>query len=228
MPSRDRAATTKTAPSPPPSYAPPAPPEDTPSYQKQTESSSRRPGHGRERTEEKLSTSSNGSGSSSSGGARQRQRGRVGGSNGYTSGQPSSRRRPGVGASSTTPESSSTSTRGSRTTNGTSGSRLMPCPLCGRNYAKYVDTYISRVYCPPTQVCDRSACCSLRGGLYSSFGGRPSSMPLVFTNLSPRQDRGARSKLWGSRRLRLTFPVETNCFVGVPTTPTLRLLLLTY
>ena len=144
MPSRDRAATTKTAPSPPPSYAPPAPPEDTPSYQKQTESSSRRPGHGRERTEEKLSTSLNGSGSSSSGGARQRQRGRVGGSNGYTSSQPSSRRRPGVGASSSsaTPESSSTSSRGSRTTNGTSGSRLMPCPLCGRNYAKYVNTYI--------------------------------------------------------------------------------------
>jgi len=140
MPSRDRAATTKTAPSPPPSYAPPAPPEDTPSYQKQTESSSRRPGHGRERTEEKLSTSLNGSGSSSSGGARQRQRGRVGGSNGYTSSQPSSRRRPGVGASSSsaTPESSSTSSRGSRTTNGTSGSRLMPCPLCGRNYAKSV------------------------------------------------------------------------------------------
>jgi len=139
MPSRDRAATTKTAPSPPPSYAPPAPPEDTPSYQKQTESSSRRPGHGRERTEEKLSASSNGTGSSTSGGgARQRQRGRVGGSNGYTSSQPSSRRRPGVGASSTTPESSSTSSRGSRTTNGTSGSRLMPCPLCGRNYAKSV------------------------------------------------------------------------------------------
>jgi len=140
MPSRDRAATTKTAPSPPPSYAPPAPPEDTPSYQKQTESSSRRPGHGRERAEEKLSTSLNGSGSSSSGGARQRQRGRVGGSNGYTSSQPSSRRRPGVGASSSsaTPESSSTSSRGSRTTNGTSGSRLMPCPLCGRNYAKSV------------------------------------------------------------------------------------------
>jgi len=139
MPSRDRAATTKTAPSPPPSYAPPAPPEDTPSYQKQTESSSRRPGHGRERTEEKLSASSNGTGSSTSGGgARQRQRGRVGGSNGYTSSQPSSRRRPGVGASSTAPESSSTSSRGSRTTNGTSGSRLMPCPLCGRNYAKSV------------------------------------------------------------------------------------------
>jgi len=139
MPSRDRAATTKTAPSPPPSYAPPAPPEDTPSYQKQTESSSRRPGHGRERTEEKLSASSNGTGSSTSGGgARQRQRGCVGGSNGYTSSQPSSRRRPGVGASSTAPESSSTSSRGSRTTNGTSGSRLMPCPLCGRNYAKSV------------------------------------------------------------------------------------------
>jgi len=139
MPSKDRAASTKTAPSPPPSYAPPAPPEDTPSYQKQTESSSRRPGHGRERTEEKLSSSSNGTtGSSSSGGARQRQRGRVGGSNGYTSSQPSSRRRPGVGASSTTPDTSSTSSRGSRTTNGTSGSRLMPCPLCGRNYAKSV------------------------------------------------------------------------------------------
>ena len=141
MPSRDQAAgTTKTAPSPPPSYAPPAPPEDTPSYQKQTESSSRRPGLGRERTDEKLS--SNGTGSSTSGGARQRQRGRVGGgSNGsYTSSQPSSRRRPGVGAPSTTPESSSTSSRGSSrssTGNGTPGSRLMPCPLCGRNYAKY-------------------------------------------------------------------------------------------
>jgi len=143
MPSRDQAGTTKTAPSPPPSYAPPAPPEDTPSYQKQTESSSRRPGLGRERADEKLSSSSNGTGSSTSGGARQRQRGRVGGgSNGsYTSSQPSSRRRPGVGAPSTTPESSSTSSRGSSrssTGNGTPGSRLMPCPLCGRNYAKSV------------------------------------------------------------------------------------------
>ena len=142
MPSRDQAGTTKTAPSPPPSYAPPAPPEDTPSYQKQTESSSRRPGLGRERADEKLSSTSNGTGSSTSGGARQRQRGRVGGgSNGsYTSSQPSSRRRPGVGAPSTTPESSSTSSRGSSrcsTGNGTPGSRLMPCPLCGRNYAKY-------------------------------------------------------------------------------------------
>lgn len=90
-------------------------------------------------------------------------------------------------------------------------------------------TYVSGVYCPPTQVCDRSARCRLRGRLYSAFGGRPSAVPLVLTNLSPRQDRGARSKLWGGRRLRLTVPVETNCsVVGVHTTPTLRLLLLTY
>merc|ERR1712130_30828 len=78
------------------------------------------------------------------------------------------------------------------------------------------------------KVCDRSARCSLRRWLHSSFGGRTSAMPLVLTNLSPRQDRGACSKLRGGRRLRLTFPVETNSCVGVPNTPTLRLLLLTY
>ena len=178
MPSRDQAGTTKTVPSPPPSYAPPAPPEDTPSYQKQTESSSRRPGLGRERADEKLSSSSNGTGSSTSGGARQRQRGRVGGgSNGsYTSSQPSSRRRPGVGAPSTTPESSSTSSRGSSrssTGNGTPGSRLMPCPLCGRNYAKYDTTHAclspNIPSCP--QVCDRSARSVLRGWLHSCCSG---------------------------------------------------------
>ena len=178
MPSRDQAGTTKTAPSPPPSYAPPAPPEDTPSYQKQTESSSRRPGLGRERADEKLSSSSNGTGSSTSGGARQRQRGRVGGgSNGsYTSSQPSSRRRPGVGAPSTTPESSSTSSRGSSrssTGNGTPGSRLMPCPLCGRNYAKYDTAHTclspNNPFCP--QVCDRSARSVLRGRLHSCCSG---------------------------------------------------------
>ena len=178
MPSRDQAGTTKTAPSPPPSYAPPAPPEDTPSYQKQTESSSRRPGLGRERADEKLSSSSTGTGSSTSGGARQRQRSRVGGgSNGsYTSSQPSSRRRPGVGAPSTTPESSSTSSRGSSrssTGNGTPGSRLMPCPLCGRNYAKYETAHAclspNIPSCP--QVCDRSARSVLRGRLHSCCSG---------------------------------------------------------
>ena len=194
MPSRDRAATTKTAPpSPPPSYAPPAPPEDTPSYQKQTESSSRRPGgHGRERAEEKLSTSSNGSGSISSGGARQRQRGRVGGSsNGYTSSsQPSSRRRPGVGASSTTPESSSsTSSRGSRTANGTTGSRLMPCPLCGRNYAKYVRQNIYLLYnlltpIPPRSVIEvHAAACE--GGYTAPSVDAPVPCPLCSRTFPP-------------------------------------------
>ena len=187
MPSRDRAATTKTAPSPPPSYAPPAPPEDTPSYQKQTESSSRRPGHGRERTEEKLSASSNGTGSSTSGGgARQRQRGRVGGSNGYTSSQPSSRRRPGVGASSTTPESSSTSSRGSRTTNGTSGSRLMPCPLCGRNYAKYVQKHMFLVFTvllPRSVIEVHAAACE--GGYTAPSVDAPVPCPLCSRTFPP-------------------------------------------
>ena len=188
MPSRDRAATTKTAPSPPPSYAPPAPPEDTPSYQKQTESSSRRPGHGRERTEEKLSASSNGTGSSTSGGgARQRQRGRVGGSNGYTSSQPSSRRRPGVGASSTTPESSSTSSRGSRTTNGTSGSRLMPCPLCGRNYAKYVQKIhmflVFTVLLPRSVIEVHAAACE--GGYTAPSVDAPVPCPLCSRTFPP-------------------------------------------
>ena len=185
MPSRDRPSTTKTAPSPPPSYAPPAPPDETPSYQKQTESSSRRPGHGRERTEEKLSTSLNGSGSSSSGGARQRQRGRVGGGNGYTSSQPSSRRRPGVGASSTTPESSSTSSRGSRSTNGSTGSRLMPCPLCGRNYAKYVKTDNFGIYCILSRSVIEVHAAACEGGYTAPSVDAPVPCPLCSRTFPP-------------------------------------------
>ena len=129
LPSQERSSTSsKTAPSPPPSYAPPTPPEQTPSYQKPTEaSSSRRP----RETEGGAGQAASASPSTSLGGARQRQRSRVGGSGGNSQASSSSRRRPGVGSSS----SSSTGAAGGRGSSG-AASRLMPCPLCGRNYAK--------------------------------------------------------------------------------------------
>ena len=153
-PSKENVSATKTTP-PPPSYAPPAPPVSppaapgqTPSYQKPTEASSRKPAAGRERAEGKTPSTSSSATASPSGGARQRQRSRAGGVNGSShhgsngssyngtngsshgsssSSQPSSRRRPGVGAADTS---------ASRANKATGSSRLMPCPLCGRNYAK--------------------------------------------------------------------------------------------
>jgi len=129
MPSKDRSSSSKVAPTPPPSYAPPVPPEDTPSYQKPTESSTagRRPTP--RATEEKMTNPS------SSSGAKQRQRSRVAGTGPGSQGiQGSGRRRPGVGSSNSGENSGSNKARGQ--TGGTS--RLMPCPLCGRNYAKSV------------------------------------------------------------------------------------------
>lgn len=113
----------------------------------------------RERTEEKPT---------SSGGARQKPK--PGASSSHTTSQSNSRRKPGVGSS----EGHSTSGgagAGSRSKAGAGvSSRLVPCPLCGRNYAKSV-------------IEVHAASCE--GGYQSGSVAAPVSCPLCSRSFPP-------------------------------------------
>jgi len=139
FPSKDRApsssSSSKTAPTPPPSYAPPAPPDQTPSYQKPTESS-RKNTQTRTDTEKLSNTGSNSNRGPGAKESRPRTRGAgVGCNSSHNGNQQQTRRRPGAGAASG--ESCGSAGKTGRQQQG-GVSRLMPCPLCGRNYAKSV------------------------------------------------------------------------------------------